>query len=81
MLSVQNISKAFNRKKILKNISFSQKEGESIVFMGRNGAGKSTLFRIIARLMTYDNGSIIFQGKNLTPSEFSETLPTNLLHL
>ena len=52
MLSVQNISKAFNRKKILKNISFSQKEGESIVFMGRNGAGKSTLFRIIARLMT-----------------------------
>ena len=65
MLSVQNISKAFNRKKILKNISFSQKEGESIVFMGRNGAGKSTLFRIIARLMTYDNGSIIFQGKNL----------------
>ena len=65
MLSVQNISKSFNHKKVLKDISFSQKEGESIVFMGKNGAGKSTLFRIIARLMTYDRGSIIFQEHNL----------------
>jgi len=65
VLSVQNISKSFNHKKVLKDISFSQKEGESIVFMGKNGAGKSTLFRIIARLMTYDRGSIIFQEHNL----------------
>ena len=54
MLFVKNISKSFNRKKVLIDISFSQKEGESIVFMGKNGTGKSTLFRIIAKLMSYD---------------------------
>ena len=65
MLFVKNISKSFNRKKVLIDISFSQKEGESIVFMGKNGTGKSTLFRIIARLMSYDSGSIIFKENDL----------------
>ena len=65
MLFVKNISKSFNRKKVLIDISFSQKEGESIVFMGKNGTGKSTLFRIIAKLMSYDSGSIIFKENDL----------------
>ena len=33
--------------------------------MGKNGVGKTTLFRIIASLMTYDKGSILFNGNNL----------------
>ena len=69
MLFVKNISKSFNRKKVLIDISFSQKEGESIVFMGKNGTGKSTLFRIIARLMSYDSGSIIFKENDLNKAK------------
>ena len=76
MLFVKNISKSFNRKKVLIDISFSQKEGESIVFMGKNGTGKSTLFRIIARLMSYDSGSIIFKENDLNKAK---TLDRNKL--
>ena len=76
MLFVKNISKSFNRKKVLIDISFSQKEGESIVFMGKNGTGKSTLFRIIARLMSYDSGSIIFKENDLSKAK---TLDRNKL--
>ena len=65
MLSVENISKTFDRKPVLKNISFTQDVGETIVFMGRNGVGKTTLFRIIAVLMTCDKGSILFNGNDL----------------
>ena len=69
MLSVSNISKTFDRKPVLKNISFTQDAGETIVFMGRNGVGKTTLFRIIAGLMTCDKGSILFNGNDLLYSE------------
>ena len=69
MLSVKNISKTFDRKPVLKNISFTQDVGETIVFMGRNGVGKTTLFRIIAGLMTCDKGSILFNGNDLLYSE------------
>ena len=69
MLSVENISKTFDRKPVLKNISFTQDIGETIVFMGRNGVGKTTLFRIISGLMTCDKGSILFNGNDLLHSE------------
>lgn len=65
MLTVNNISKTFDQKKVLQNISFSQNNGETLVIMGRNGVGKTTLFRIIAGLMTCDKGSILFNGNNL----------------
>jgi len=65
MLSVDNLSKSFDHHTVLKNITFSQKKGETLVFMGKNGVGKTTLFRIIASLMTYDKGSILFNGNNL----------------
>ena len=70
MLTVNNISKSFNRKKVLVDISFSQRDGESIAFMGKNGTGKSTLFRIIAGLMTYDLGSITFKENDLNKVAF-----------
>ena len=70
MLTVNNISKSFNRKKVLVDISFSQRDGESIAFMGKNGTGKSTLFRIIAGLMTYDLGSITFKENDLNKEAF-----------
>ena len=70
MLSVENISKTFDRKPVLKNISFTQDVGETIVFMGRNGVGKTTLFRIRAGLMTYHKGSILFFTHSAKLSSF-----------
>ena len=71
MLQVSQISKSFNYNSILKNVTFSQNKGESISLMGKNGAGKTTLLRIIARLMTCDNGQIFFNDKNLLGNNYN----------
>ena len=39
MLSVTGLSKSFNHRKILDNLNFQLKSGDTAVFMGKNGAG------------------------------------------
>ena len=65
MLSVSNISKSFKYRSVLKDVSFTLNEGETVVIMGKNGAGKTTLLRIIARIMACEKGKIFFQNQNL----------------
>ena len=79
MLSVTGLSKSFNHRKILDNISFQLKFGETAVFMGNNGAGKTTLLRIIARIMTPDKGEIIFENINILTSQPSSR--KNILYI
>lgn len=63
---IKNISKAYNEKKVLDNISFEIPQGKVVSFIGPNGAGKSTVIDIISRLLKKDGGEIIFQGKELS---------------
>ncbi|WP_339366111.1 ABC transporter ATP-binding protein, partial [Vallitalea maricola] len=49
---------------ILKNISFSIKEGEILAIMGCNGIGKTTLLKCIAGILKWDKGTCIFNGQN-----------------
>ncbi|MDB9884927.1 heme ABC exporter ATP-binding protein CcmA [Candidatus Marinimicrobia bacterium] len=79
MLSVTGLSKSFNHRKILDNLSFQLKFGETAVFMGNNGAGKTTLLRIIARIMTPDKGEIIFENINILTSQPSSR--KNILYI
>lgn len=65
-LSVNNISKKFSAKPILKNISFELKEGQSLAVTGHNGSGKTTLIKIICGLTRADSGQIIFTLQNKT---------------
>jgi len=69
MLSVSNISKSFNYRSVLKDLSFTINAGETVVIMGKNGAGKTTLLRIIARIMACEKGKILFQNQNLFDGE------------
>ena len=50
------------KKRILDNISFSVKKGESIGLIGHNGAGKSTLLKLITGIMRPTEGSIKVNG-------------------
>ena len=59
VLEVRNISKSFNKIKILKNFSLEVKKGEIVSIIGPSGIGKSTLLRCICGLEKIDEGEII----------------------
>ncbi len=61
-LSLQNISKQYDYKVILKEISFHLREGERVAIVGRNGAGKSTLLKILSGDLEPDEGVRIVEG-------------------
>ena len=63
MLEVKNLSKEFNGYRILRDISFTLKDGEIMTIVGPSGAGKTTLLRIIAGLETKDSGETLIDGK------------------
>lgn len=66
ILSCQNISKAFNEKSILKDVSFHIEDYDKAAIVGINGAGKTTLLRIIVGEMTADEGLVtLSKGKTL----------------
>ncbi len=66
MLSVNNISKNINDKKILNNVSFNVNFGNICGLLGPNGAGKTSSFYIIAGLTTSDKGQIQLAGEDVT---------------
>ena len=65
MLEVKNITKNFNDKKVLKNISFSLNDGDRLAIIGPSGCGKSTCLRCLNMLEVPDSGEIIFLGTKL----------------
>jgi lipoprotein-releasing system ATP-binding protein len=50
MISANNISKTFNGKKVLDNVSIQVKKGEIVSIVGPSGAGKTTLLHILSTL-------------------------------
>ena len=49
LIDLQNISKQYDTKVILKDVNFTLNSGQRIAVIGQNGQGKSTLFKIIMR--------------------------------
>ena len=62
MLEVKNVTKSYDGKMILSNISFTVDEGEKAGIIGSNGIGKSTLLRIISNMEYADSGEISTGG-------------------
>lgn len=65
MLKVNNLKKKFDKKNVLKGISFDVKKGDIIAVIGPSGCGKSTLLRCLNMIEKPDSGSIIFEGTEL----------------
>ena len=57
ILSCQNLTKSFNEKCILRNVSFHIEDYEKAAIVGINGAGKTTLLRIIMGEQAADDGN------------------------
>lgn len=62
ILEVKNITKFFGKKKVLKDVTFSLKEGEILGFIGPNGAGKTTTIKLILGLQRISFGEIYING-------------------
>ena len=62
---VQNVSKQFGRKIILRDVSFTVAQGETIGLVGANGSGKSVLFKILCGFEKPDSGKVYVRGKQL----------------
>lgn len=60
VLSVKNLSKSFDGKKVLNNISFDMYKGDKVGIIGKNGIGKSTLLKILMGIKMQDNGEFKF---------------------
>lgn len=50
---------------MLEDVSFEVDEAETFVLLGRSGSGKTTALRLVNRLLEYDSGEILFEGKDL----------------
>ncbi len=65
ILIVEDLSKSFEDKRVLKKINFDLNESEILFLLGKNGVGKSTLIKIIAGIILKDSGKIQLINKNL----------------
>ena len=65
IVKVSNVTKRFNDKLVLDNISFEIEEGEIFGLIGPNGAGKSTLINIMTTLVEATNGSVEIGGYDI----------------
>lgn len=65
-IQINNITKSFEKFKVLNNINLKIKSGELVALLGPSGSGKTTLLRIIAGLENSDSGNIVFDGVDNT---------------
>ena len=66
MIILENIHKSFGQTHVLKGITASISQGDFITISGASGAGKSTLLHLIAGLDQCSQGSITFEGKEIS---------------
>lgn len=80
-LEVQGVSKRFDGKQVLDNVSITLGAGELVSLLGSSGGGKTTLFNIISGLLKPDSGKVLLDGKDITcqPGHVSYMLQKDLL--
>ncbi len=66
MLRVKNISKKFNGRQVLNELTFCVNRGDFVVIMGPNGTGKSTLFDSISGKIQVDQGTVFIDDIDIT---------------
>lgn len=79
-LELKNISKAYGKQVLFKDLSFSCKTGEVLCISGANGSGKSSLTKIICGQSSSNSGSILLNNKEITSGNFSICSPHTALY-
>ncbi|MFZ1808768.1 MAG: ATP-binding cassette domain-containing protein [Cyclobacteriaceae bacterium] len=69
MIEIQNISKSFDDKKVIQNISGVFEKGKTNLIIGASGTGKSVLLKCIVGLIHPDIGTVFYDGRNFTDAD------------
>ncbi len=76
MLEIENVSRRFNGRSVLRDVSLRLQAGEYVAIVGESGVGKSTLLNLIAGLDRPDGGRLALDGSDY--SELDEDALTRL---
>lgn len=75
-VAFENLTFAYNDTDVLKDVSFTAKEGKVTALVGESGAGKSTLAKLLVRFWDIKKGSIKIGGIDIRDIDFSELMNT-----
>src|SRR5918992_1825744 len=74
VLSLKGVSKSFGAVQALSDVDFEVRPGEVVALVGDNGAGKSTLVKVVAGIHPADDGSVAFEGRDVTITSPSDAV-------
>ncbi|WMM26016.1 ABC-F family ATP-binding cassette domain-containing protein [Tissierella sp. MB52-C2] len=77
LISIENLSKAYSEKQVLKDINLGINEGDKIGLIGVNGTGKTTLLKVIAGIEEADTGRIV-KANNVNIEYLSQDIDFDL---
>jgi len=72
MIEVRNVSKSFNKVRVLDNISVTFEKGVTNLVIGKSGSGKTVLLKSIVGLHDIDEGEIIYDDRSFTKMNFKQ---------
>jgi len=73
MLSLENVTKNFDRVTAVQDVSFNAEKGSVYGLLGPNGAGKTTTIRMIMNIIHPDSGRILINSKSIHDNTFFKT--------
>jgi ABC-2 type transport system ATP-binding protein len=69
MIEINNVSKTYEKKRSLANVTLTVESGEVIGLLGPNGAGKSTLLSILSTITAPTSGNVMIGGLSLKKNQ------------
>lgn len=71
MIVVENITKSYRRKPVLRGVTFIAQPGQITLLVGPNGAGKSTTMKVLTGLVAADGGNVTIAGHDIKRSRIA----------
>ena len=78
LLMTKNLRKSFGETHAVDDVDFAIEEGEVLSLVGPNGAGKTTLINLISGLIPSDEGTIVFQGNDITEMSINKRIKAGI---